>query len=402
MMRELIQSKAVLFFLLFILCCSSCTKVDYTEIKDPAYLRVFNNLNYLQTMGNKDEKLPYFCLLINPTVEADGTITGGEIVGDFLNKRDAYAPPYPSHIGNSTTVDNPEFPGKQNVLVAPVLNGFDLSSWAQVPSGDVRVIFAYRPKNEIPFLKLEKHLRQDILIDTVLNLGSKEVYTMHLLQTDFNTKAHGLVVRQENFHKLPLSDSLVYVNFYNMSAKGFVDADASLKDNDYRLRSFKGGIQDEMNVYFSLYETEANLTHNGATIPGFKGRYLTKLKRETNSAAVSPYMSFPLWASTLGNRIYTPIWQRFEFLAPGIDITANPIFPSESETGGNWAVVNCLRNGRIELQSRDNGTILPNLLVNVHSGINNPQTFATVNTIEVVNGRVYLTTIQRKYPAPIY
>jgi len=40
--------------------------------------------------------------------------------------------------------------------------------------------------------------------------------------------------------------------------------------------------------------------------------------------------------------------------------------------------------------------------VNIHSGKDNPKTFATVNTIEVVNGRIYLTTIQRKYAPPIY
>lgn len=85
-----------------------------------------------------------------------------------------------------------------------------------------------------------------------------------------------------------------------------------------------------------------------------------------------------------------------------MDITNNPIHSTTSNTEGNWAVVNCLLNGKVNLTSPDNGTMLPNMLVNVHSGIHNPRTFATVNTLEVVNGRIYMTTIQRKFAPPIY
>lgn len=99
-------------------------------------------------------------MFINPVVDASGMPVSAEIVGDFLDQRDAYAPPYPSHIGNSTSVNNPEYPGKENVLVGPILNGFDLSSWAQVPSGKVRIMFAYRPKNTVPFFQLESHLKR--------------------------------------------------------------------------------------------------------------------------------------------------------------------------------------------------------------------------------------------------
>lgn len=399
------NQRLTIYLALWLLCVSlftSCNKVEYTAIAEPAYLRVFNNLNYVQTLGSKDDKVPYFCMLINPTFGAGGAITGAEIVGDFLDKRAAYAPPYPSHIGNSTTVDNPEYPGKENVLVGPILNGFDLSSWAQVPSGDLRIIFAYRPKNSIPFLELESHLKTDVLIDTVIHLASKEVYTLHLLQKDFVTKTHGLLLRQENFHKLPLSDSLVYVNFYNMSATGFLEADLTLKDDDYLLRSFKNGIKDEMNIFLSLYESQEKPSVQAQTVPGYKGKFLTRLTRNNTTAAVSPYVSFPLWASSKSNGIQTDIWQRFDFFIPGMDITNNPFFSGDIATGGNWASVNCLKNGKVSLEGSDNGTQLPNLLVNVHSGTHNPQTFATVNTLEVVNGRIYLTTIQRKYAPPVY
>lgn len=385
-----------------LLWATKCTKVEYTKIEEPAYLRVFNNMNYVQTLGSKDDKVPYLCMLINPTINAGGLITGAEIVGDFLDQRDPYAPPYPSHVGNNNSVHNPEFPGKQNVLVGPVLNGFDLSSWAQVPSGSVRIVFAYRPKNTVPFFELEDHLRKDFLIDTSLNLGSKEVYTLHVLQKDFVKKENGILLRQENFHKLPLSDSLVYVNFYNMSAKGFWEADLSKKDdNFFKYGSLMAGIKDDMNVFLSVYENAQNLSVDAPTVAGYKGRFVANMKRNSTSPVVSPYASFPLWASNKANGVQTDIWQRFDFFVPGMDITNNPFHPSERLTGSNWASVNCLLTGNASL-SVDNAAKLPNMLVNIHSGKDNPRTFATVNTIEVVNGRVYLTTIQRKYAPPIY
>ncbi|WP_293305757.1 hypothetical protein [Pedobacter sp. UBA5917] len=393
---------AWLFASCLLLFNSGCVKVEYSKIDDPAYLRVFNNLNYVQTLGSKDNKVPFFCMLINPVLDGNGTPTSAEIVGDFLDQRDAYAPPYPSHIGTSTSVNNPEYPGKENVLVGPILNGFDLSSWAQVPSGRVRIMFAYRPKNTMPFFQLENQLKKDILIDTTLNLTNKEVYTLHLLQKDFVTKRAGILLREEIFQKLPLSDSLTYVNFYNMSAKGYWEADKSLKADDYLMASFQGGMKDEMNVFLSLYENQNILSNTEATVPGFKGKYIANVKLNTATGMVNPYVSFPIWAGKTANGITTNMWQRFDFFVPGMDVTNNPFYPASTDNGGNWVSVNCLQNGKVRMVSNDNAAILPNLLVNIHSGVNNPKTFATVNTIEVVNGRVYLTTIQRKYAPPIY
>lgn len=391
-----------LFAISFMLLNVGCVKVEYSKIDDPAYLRVFNNLNYVQTLGSKDNKVPFFCMLINPVIDGNGIPTSAEIVGDFLDQRDDYAPPYPSHIGNSTSVNNPEYPGKQNVLVGPILNGFDLSSWAQVPSGKVRIMFVYRPKNTVSFFQLEPQLKKDVMIDTTINLTSKEVYTLHLLQKDFVTKRTGMLLRQENFQKLPLSDSLTYVNFYNMSAKGYWEADKSLKADNFLMASFQGGMKDDMNVFLSLYEDQSILSPRAATMPGFKGKYLANVKLNTATGDVSPYVSFPIWGGKNANGITTNMWQRFDFFMPGMDITNNPFYEASVDNGGNWVSVNCLLNGKIRMTDNDNAAILPNLLVNIHSGVNNPKTFATVNTIEVVNGKVYLTTIQRKYAPPIY
>ncbi|MEI3802659.1 MULTISPECIES: hypothetical protein [unclassified Chitinophaga] len=399
------KTKLSVLCLLFLI--YGCSKSEYTQIKEPAYLRVFNNLNYILSMSEKDNKVPFLCMIINPTLDATGMPVGGEVVENFLDQRDSYSPPYPSQIGNSTSVNNPEYPGKRDVLAGPVLNGFDLSSWAQVPSGRLRIMFLYRPRNEVPFFQLDDKLKRDVLLDTTIELTAREVYTLHILQKDFNAKRVGMVLRQENFYKLPLSDSLVYVNFYNYSAKGFWQADNSLKPSGAELRSFRSGIKDNMNIYLTLFKNQ----QEPATAPflsNYRGKFLGALQRDSGSNIVSPYYSFPLWADVAADGIRTDIWERFEFLLPGLDIADNPYNSSGNgtfQTYGNFAAINCLVNGspaNMGVSFKNNGMNLPNLLVNIHSGVYNPRTFATVSTIEVVNSRVYLTTVQRKYPAPVY
>lgn len=384
-----------------------CNKIEYTKIDQPAYLRVFNDLNYTLNMENKNNKYPSLCMIINPVLDASGMPTGGQVIGDFLDKREPYAPPYPSHAGTSASVQNPEYPGKEPVLAGPILNGFDLSSWAQVPSGKLRIMFFYRPYNTTPFFQLDEKLKRDLLADTTIDLSAKEVYTLHVLQKDFNTKENGILLRQENFHKLPLSDSLVYVNFYNYSAKGFAEADYSLKPQEYFLASFKSGIKEKMNIFLTIYNGQINPV-SSAILPNYKGKYLGTLVRDVESNQVSPYYDFPLWVSVAADGIKTDIWQRFELLAPGMDVVNNPYKDwniGTSQTYANYASLNCLLNGKVMVSGASyisNGVYVPNLLISLHSGLNNPQTFATVNTIEIVNSNVYLTTIQRKYPVPVY
>ncbi|SEW51611.1 hypothetical protein [Chitinophaga arvensicola] len=399
--------KQLLWAFSLVLLLAGCRKTEYTKIDTPAYLRVFNDLNYVQSMDTKDSKYPSLCMIINPKMDAAGLPVGGEIVGDFLDKRAPYAPPYPSHIGNSNSVYNPEYPGKETVLAGPILNGFDLSSWAQVPSGKLRIMFYYRSYNTIPFFQLEEKLKKDVLLDTTIDLTAGEVYTLHVLEKDFNTKACGVLLRQENFHKLSLSDSSTYVNFYNYSSKGFVEADARFKPLRPTLKSFQSGIKDTMNIFYTLFKSQAN---PGAApfLSNYKNVFMGVLVRNQESNRPAVYHSFPLWADAEADRIHTDMWQRFELVTPGIDVannSYNTAVAGRELTFGNFAAVNCLLNGQVDIGGAGylaNGLILPNVLVNVHSGKYNPRTFATVNTIEVVNSSVYLTTIQRKYPAPVY
>lgn len=385
----------IIGLLVIVLLQSSCNKVDYTHMEAPAYLRVFNNLNYKPSMHIKDGKTPFFCMLINPDVDASGKPRSAEIVGDFLDVRNDYAPPYPSHIGTSSTMNNPEFPGKDNILVGPVLNGFDLSSWAQVPSGKVRIMFLYRPKNTVKYFDLDEQLQGDVIIDTTLNLESTEVYTLHLLQKHFLNRTNTVILRQENFHKLTLSDSLVYVNFYNYSSEGFSTADNSLKDE---FATFRYGLKDRTNVYISLYADETNIgTYQTTGIPGYVGKFMTSMERNSGSSAPAPYQSFPIWVNPKDDGIRTKLWQKIDFFASGIFPVNNPHANNRNQ---DWEAVGFLSNRNIQIRPLS-GT-LPNMLVNIHSGNHNPKTYATVNTVEVVNGYVYLTTIQRKYQPPIY
>lgn len=398
MLRSRLQS-TIMSALALLLLASGCSKVEYRKIDSPAYLRVFNNLNYTISLENKDEPVPFLTMLIDPQTGQDGMPVSAAIKGDFLDQRDPYAPPYPSHVGTSISYKNPEYPGKENVLVGPVLNGFDLSSWAQIPSGKHRVVFMFRPVNNTPFFDLEPRLKKSVLIDTTLTLDAKEVYTLHVLQKDFISKKNGIYLRQENFHKLPLSDSMVYVNFYNMSAKGFQEADNSLKTGYKKSGALQNGVKDNMNIFYTLYKTEPSAA---SPLTGYTQKFLGTLIRNSEVLQVTPYYSFPLFADGASDGIHTTIWQHLDFMAPGMHPANNPYYPFQSQTDGNWAPVECLLAGKTAVKGKDNSALLPNMIVNIPSGIYNPRSFATVNTIEIVNGNIYLTTVQRKYAPPIY
>ncbi|WP_316841699.1 hypothetical protein [Pedobacter gandavensis] len=384
---------------ILLLLAGGCSKVDYVKIEDPAYLRVFNNLNYSIGLNNKDEAVPFLTMLIDPEMDANGMPVKAAITGDFLDQREPYAPPYPSHVGSSISYKNPEYPGKENVLVGPVLNGFDLSSWAQIPSGKHRVVFMFRPVNNVPFFNLDSRLKKNILIDTTMVLDAKEVYTLHVLQKNFQTKKNGVYLRKENFQKLSLSDSLVYVNFYNMSAKGFEEAENSAKTGYEKSGALRYGIREHMNIFSSLFTSELSMLK---PVYAHTNKFMGKLSRNSEVLEVSKYYSFPLFADPKSDGIQTNIWQRFDLMAPGMNPENNPYESISLNTDRNWAPINCMLDGKSQLQGNDNAAQLPNMVVNIHSGKYNPRSFATVNTIEIVNGNVYLTTIQRKYPAPIY
>lgn len=391
----------ILYFSLFLpFIFSGCSKVEYRKIDAPGYIRVFNNLNYKQTLENVEEPMPFLTMLIDPVFDANQLPVNAAITGDHLDLRKSYAGPFEPIQDN--TFRNYEFPGKDDVLRAPVINGFDLASWAQIPSGSHRVVFYTRPISASPFFKLEDRLRSRKLLDTTVNIASGEVYTWHVLQKDFNTKENKLYLRKETFQKQQLSDSLVYVNFYNLSAKGFVEADEGVKPmpantiNQYA--NLRYGIRDRMNVYYSLHKySDPKVNWSNYFIPGYNRLYMGNMLRNTDSDVVNPYFSFSLFADPKSNKINTDLFQVFYFVAPGLSIT------NEGGKTGDQTSVICYSPNKVpNFLPQTTGTPQMNLIIQAHSGKNNPQSFATVNSIEVVNGDVYLITNRRKYAPPIY
>lgn len=414
---------AFLILLLF----SSCQKIEYTQMENPAYLRVFNSLNLPDVMENAVQDTPAFlCMLINPSFDENGVPVSAEVVGDFLTKREKYAPPYPVHIGVSTTVENPEYPGKETVLVGPVLNGFDLSSWAQILPGKKHFLFMYRPKNSTPFFDLPRNLRNIKAVEAEFDLESGEIYTLQALYANFQKRDRMLALRKENFHKLSLSDSLIYVNFYNYSADGFEQAPDNLKVPNGKPKGtfFEGGVKDTMDIYLTLMKGQdfvpdlvgIILRNAELASKSFQFKFLTTLKRSLYEHRPKPYQSFPMWVKNTENGVSTDLWQHFYFITSGTQVNPEDRPYSDFPKGefpvdpmGNFAVLNCILNGPAVISMLHKGEKLPhpglnmpNLVVNTHSGTNNPKSFPTVNSIEIINGHVYLMSLQRKYTPPIY
>jgi hypothetical protein len=375
----------------------SCRKTDFGGIGSPAYLRVFNCLDYKVTLGNKDAPQPFLVMLIDPVTDADGIPESAAITGDFLDKRNVWAMPYPDAV--NTTVWQTEYPGNLKVLAAPILNGYDLSSWAQVPSGKHHIVFRTRPHSDVPYFQLDKSLRGTTIADTSVDLQTNEVYTLEVLKLDYATNKPGLYLRNETFVKQPLSDSMVYVNFYNLSSNGFFDyASTHINNNDVPNKM----LRDTMNVYYSLTRFVAG---NIKPIPGYDGLPMGPVVRSLDPH-LNPYYAFPLFADTSALKIFTGnMGQLFRFYATGFTPESTG-FPANlapgtyssvrmgdygPNPGGDWTypftLVADLRTG---------------LIISIHSGTDNPRSFATVNTIEYINGQFYLTTIQRKFAPPIY
>lgn len=384
-----------LFLFLAVVAGSGCRKTDFATLSNPAYLRVFNCLDYTITLDNKDNPQPFLVMLVDPQLGDDGIATGAAITGDFLNLRDAWARPYPD--AGNTSVYQKEYPGTAKVLAGPTLNGYDLSSWAQVPSGKHRVLFLSRPLSTVPFFTLDKNQRTQVLVDTTIDLTEGEVYTMHVLKEEYLSGKAAVYLRNETFVKQSFSDSLVYVNFYNISSNGFYANAPDILSGGVNPRN---KLRDTMNVFCSLFKT-INASTSTVLEAGSNLSMGTVIRSLV--PRVAPYYSFPLFADTGSNRIYTgTVWQKFSFLRPGLipdNVGYAPNLPSGDYMGLG---VGPYGNGRDDLRASVMADIRSGLIVSERSGIYNPRSFATVNTVEYINRRFFVTTIQRKFDAPVY
>ncbi|RFS26656.1 hypothetical protein DVR12_02375 [Chitinophaga silvatica] len=386
----------IYFGLLTVLLVSSCRKTEYASVTSPAYLRVFNCLEYSPTLDNKDRPQPFLTMLIDPVLDADGVPESAAIIGDFLEQRSTWARPYPD--AGSNEVWQKEYPGTNRVLAAPILNGYDLSSWAQVPSGPHRVIFRTRPLNNTPFFELSKLERGVSLVDTTIDLSPTEVYTMQILIKDYVKNDPIMYLRHETFPKQPFVDSMVYVNFYNLSADGFFEL-APNEQLNTNLTSTK--LRDTMAIYYSLKKRN-NSTFTA--LPGYGDVPMGRIIRSLNGT-VTPYYSFPLFADTSSNKVFTGnLCQQFSFFGPGMNpqnIGYSGYLPAGAYSTlilGDYGEEHMAGN----FPFRVRGDLRTGMIISIHSGTQNPRSFSTVNTVEYINRKFYVTTIQRSYAPPVY
>ncbi|SFC78371.1 hypothetical protein SAMN05421747_1264 [Parapedobacter composti] len=412
MKLQLFSLLITLVFLLFF----SCRKTEYRTVDKPAYIRLFNSLNIPINVINKDDPAPFLCLFIDPEFDESGYPVGGLIVSDLLDVRNRYASPNPAHAGMSNSPYNAEFPGKELYPTAPIVNGYDLTNWAQILAGKRRFLLMHRPRNTMPFQQLHRSMTS-VCVDTTLTLAEGEVYTMHVLYKDFETKETMFYAREESFHKQPFSDDRAYVNFYNLSSEGFWSS--PYKGIGDRVTSMEAGIPDTTNVFLSHVSVTVNEndTEVHEFIPGYTKNYVTTLVRDMSGARVAPYHSFPIFIQE-GEQIHTNSWQYLQFFSMALrgleqsfrqGTANNPTridIRQHSNFYNDYVYLELTDNPRpesnVNLRTPVERLTLPNLLLNVHSGVNNPQTFGSVSSIEYINGLVYLTTIQRTFPAPIY
>lgn len=276
-------------------CLTACSKYSEGPSSiggNPAYLRVFNVIPYTQTPLNSSGTVPFFTFLFDPKFDKSGASDTGAIVCDWLGTRQVYTTSYPLTEGDGlgASLDtfvthniNYEYPGSAHVLAAPTINGYDLSAWAQVPSGKHRVQFIARPENNTPFDSLSSTIRSAVIIDTTIDLQPGEVYTLEAVSTDEDNNRYGAYLRQEQFTHQNFSDTNLYAAFYNLSGKKSIIQQNNFPDSFTVSGTFR--ILDD--VYYN-----STGTTNYFTVPGWSYTYLTTLTQ--HFAASASFIPMPL------------------------------------------------------------------------------------------------------------
>ncbi|RFS19436.1 hypothetical protein DVR12_22640 [Chitinophaga silvatica] len=421
---------SLLAYFCLLLTVAGCRKTEYNIIPDTAYLRVFNSLNYDVNVTTKDQPPPFVTMIIDPEFSTSGVITGGKIVGDRLDQRSTYAGPYPANAGN-TSFRNTEYPGSEKVLVGPIINGINLSSWAQVPSGKHRVLFYSRPISAMNFFDLQERERQSLLVDSTVDFIPGEIYTMQILQKTVSQQYPlpvTLYLRQEQFTKMPFADTLLYANFYNLSAEGYAAANPGSRTliSYYNANNKCTAFGDTMNLYYSLYKDDCPYPYvEGSTIganviPGFNNIWLGTVIRSHN-AGVMPYYAVPMFAAPdTTHGILSRQWESFILMKPGLFpipgvlpvgattgmATASPKYGaigcSNGSDDGKGTTSVAARKSIPKVSNRDYlvSCWLPNLIRYTASGTYAQRSFATISTIEIINNQVYMMSVQRTYAPP--
>lgn len=290
--------KPIFFLLLLVAFSTGCKKYDIIpSFKDPAYIRVFNDLQSPVDVFHSQQAAPFLTFLMDPKTDAAGLPVDAGIICDNLGTRQLFSLSYSINEANSSVGNilvgsnnsflppilypvNYEYPGNAAVLTASFINGFDLSAWGQIPSGKHRIMFVVRPQNNIGFKDLSAAIRSDILLDTTVNFEKGEVYTLEVVSRDLDNSKYGLYIRQEQFIHQAFEDDKIYVGFTNLSGKtpfsgkygtGFFFSD---KINiNYSCNIFNDA--NSLNSYFFYTQ-----------LPGYNNNYYTTLITKMSFAAV--------------------------------------------------------------------------------------------------------------------
>lgn len=407
-----------LFFIVpMVLLLAGCYK--YKELDpgtDTAYMRVFNSVAVVPDVLQGGGVSSFFTFLMDPETDANGIPVNAGVMGDFLTTRQLYSTSRPINAGNSsegqyvidrygrkvysTTPLNYEYPGNAHVLTAPAINGFDLSAWAQIPAGKHRIVFVNRPRNSIAFPNLSQEIRNQVLVDTVIDFEKDEVYTLQILSRDLDKNQFGLYVRKEQFTHQAYEEDKIYVGFINLS--GVMPKQAEL--------SFASVFPEKTSIRYS-YKTLDRSTSTYPSLPGYDNIFYTNLTEKMNTDI--NYMMLPLLPrnyffekdtlrtyyrvddlNTAGRALNSLPYVEFTFgdsERPGKVVTV-------VQYSADPAVYNIYRYDPF-LSSPDQPVkvnVAPNLNLITSAG-NKYQVSATLNIMEIVYDRIYMMRVQRGF-----
>lgn len=381
---------------------SGCKKYEEAPLlENPAYIRVFNSIPQAGDALHTGGILPFVTFLMDPEMDANGLPVSAEVTGDFMDTRQLFSLSYPINAANSSFSSfiqigrggqsllgpiNYEYPGNAHVLTAPAINGFDLSAWAQVPSGKHRIVFVFRPRNNVAFKDLSPASRRNVLIDTTIDLSAGEVYTLEALVHNIEKKMYGLYVRREKFIHEAFDPEKLYVGFVNLSG-----------DNP-SLMSFP----QKQSITYSSY-TSNDITVQAGTPPVY---HTTLHKRMDTSIA---YLALPMpkrSAFFLNDTLRSYVPDKVAGVAgrpeeyPGGNLPCHVFWFRDEDNPGSVFKLNSSANPRTFNTLNTKGTLArfytPNLhlIVNINRGYH---VYGTVNIMERVYDRVYLMQIQRGF-----
>lgn len=405
------MKKEILFYLcLGIVVFSSCKKYEeLAPLHQPAYLRVFNDLNYVLGPANSSLPSTEITFLFDPVLDKTGIPVGASIVGDYITLRQLFAASYPANAGNIGVTKQPEWPGSVTTLTAPTINGLDLSSWAQVPSGKHRIMLMGRPQVDTPFLNLPASGRTTVIADTTVDLVAGEVYTLEAVLYDVAANITGAYMRHENFTRTTFTTRNNYLSFYDLTAR-------NLNPNNvityyYDVHGNLASVSATpffapMNLYYTVFTPVcANTSASGAIsyscafiTPTANQVYFRTLNRSFEADA--PYDSIPL----------PPLSQ---FLNPDGTFTALTNRPWVSvgvhEAAGASGSINfgvdslawASHAPEYFVNVENPGYIFPNGLTLATSDGREISIYPSVNIIEIINNNPYLIQLHRTFDAPI-